>query len=264
VVLGNLNVETQVSISTGWVDPNKDRSCFESVPALAAILPELEAAHNDLITIQVKSSANSEELKKLSKLAEQLDIRHDNMFKGIYGYQGDAALITDDPEEADAYLSTRDQLMPDGIKSVQRSYLDEAGAVALAEGRITDEVERVLNSIPTPHGHTLLDEVKEWIRIGKDLGDVERRRIQLAQARDEETVSGKEINAARRRWNVVAETMLQLISLVNIDEECAVRISQPLKTAEEKADRALAESRARSRAAAEDSEETASTEEEGE
>ena len=247
MTLGNLTVETQVGVSTGWVEADKDRSCFEGEPALAALLPEIDAAHGDLIVIQIKSSANSEEIKRLTDLVQRLDARHDNKGKGVHGMFGAVALLAESAEEADHYLETRDMLMPNGLRFVQRSYLDEAGGVALAEGRITDSVRRTLRSIPTPHGN-LMDEVNEWIRAGRDLGDAERRRVQLAETRDEETVSGKEVNAARRRWNDVAEAVVKIVDLLNhLDEETRNRILQPLKTAEEKCDRAAAEARARNR-----------------
>lgn len=130
MTLGNLMVETQVGISTAWVDADKDRGCFDAVPALATLLPEIQAAHDDLIRIQVKSSANSEELKNLSESAQRLDNQHDNKGKGVYSYLEAVTLLADSPEDAESYRLTRDRLMPDGIKFVQRSYLDESGGVA--------------------------------------------------------------------------------------------------------------------------------------
>lgn len=247
MALANLTVETQVGVSARWVDADKDRSCFEGEPALAALLQEIDAAHNDLISIQSKSSANSEEIKVLTELVQRLDARHDNKGKGVYEMFGAVALLAESPEDADHYLETRDKLMPDGLNFVRRFYLDETGGTALVEGRITDNIRRTLRSIPTPHGN-LMDEVNEWIRAGKDLGSAERQRIKLAQVRAEETISGKDINRARRRWNDVAEAVLTIVDLIkNLDEETRNRIIQPLKIAEEKTDRAIDEAREKKR-----------------
>jgi len=251
MALGNLSVESAVGISTAWVDPEKDRPALESVPLLVPLMAEIDSSHHDLIRIQITNSANIGELRKLTDLAQDLDGRNDRIIHGLFDVLTGLHYLADDPAEAALVLGLRDELLPDGLKATQRSYLDEAGNVSLVEGRLTSATRDRLTAIPLPHG-TLADAVDKWIGIGKQLGDVERRRVQLSKEKDEETVGGAEVNRARRRWVQVAETMIQLLDLMPaLDEETKTRILQPLRTAEAKADRQRQSAREKNAAAEE-------------
>ena len=232
----NLSVPAMVSISNAWVAPSKERPVFESYPLLTSILPSVDKVHTGLITIQVKSSSVAETLRELTEEALSLDLRHDRKLRGVFTMLSALAEIADDEAERAKLLSLRDRLIPDGLSGTQATYIDEAGEVSLAEGRLTDASKAYLRSIPIPGG-SLADVVADWFAAGRSLGDVERRRAQLSAEKKKEAVSLSDVSKARGAWVRVANTVLQLIELTpEISEEHLNRIVQPLRTVEEKMD----------------------------
>jgi hypothetical protein len=95
-----------------------------------------------------------------------------------------------------------------------------------------------LKSLPLPEG-TLNDQVDDWFAAGEALGDVERRRVQLSNDKDEEGFTQGDVARARNRWIRVIGTIVNVLDLLpDLDESDRIRILQPLLTAEAKADRA--------------------------
>ena len=232
----NLRVQAMVGVSRVWIDPNGERPIFERTALLLPFLGELETAHSALVTIQVTSSSVAEEIKKLTQRATALDALHDRKVRGIFGVLTDLAELADDPETAAGYLGLRDQLFPSGLKAIQRSDLDESGEVVLARGRLTEEIRTRLKSLTLPEG-TLSDQVDDWFAAGEELGDVERRRVQLSNNKDDDGFTQGDVARARNRWIRVIGTIVNVLDLLpDLPESDRIRILQPLLAA--KADRA--------------------------
>ena len=95
---------------------------------------------------------------------------------------------------------------------------------------------------------------------------MEKKRVQLAKDKDEESVSQGDVAKARHRWARTVNVVLEILDMIpTMDDETRNRIVQPLRTAEAKADRAREKANGKeSEAAADEGEQTipeASTEE---
>ena len=108
----------------------------------------------------------------------------------------------------------------------------------MAEGRISDAERAKLRTLPVPGGN-LDEEVMAWFEAGRALGDVERKRIQLSKDKDESSVSRSDVAKARARWVRAVNVALEMVEMARtLDDESRIRIIEPLRSAEAKADRA--------------------------
>ena len=75
----------------------------------------------------------------------------------------------------------------------------------------------------------------EWVEAGRQLGDVERERVRLAESQSDDQVTAQDMQQARYRWIRVVNALTTLLDLESdFPEEDRIRILQPLLTAEEK------------------------------
>ncbi len=223
----NLSVQAMVGVSGAWIDPNGERALFESRALLRPFLSELEKAHSDLIHIQVTNSSVVEELKKLTRQATDLDDLHDRKVRGIYGALTAFSELADEEAQAAELLELRDHLFPKGLSTIRRTYLDESGEVVLARGRLNDGMRAKLSSLPVPDG-TLDDQVEAWFVAGQELGDVERKRVQLSNDSDEATISRGDVSNARYQWIRIVNTIVSVLDLIpDLEESTLIRIMQP-------------------------------------
>ncbi len=117
---------------------------------------------------------------------------------------------------------------------VQDSYLSESGAVELAVSRLTPEIEAVLagNAV---EGKSLRSYFDEWVALGRELGDIERRRVRIAERDEDEEVTQQDVLNARHQWIRTVNALKCLLELESdIPEETRIRILQPLRNAEAK------------------------------
>ena len=141
-----------------------DRKVLADIPATAALLPELDNAHDSLLSTQVKPEAETR-LAAIIKIEKSLDVRHDDLIRGVSGLLTSLAYLTRDPALAAGVLHVLSVLLPDGLDAVTRTYREEAGQAALLESRLSAADIALLKKIKILEG-TAWDAVKEWMDVG--------------------------------------------------------------------------------------------------
>ena len=237
-----------VQLSEQWVTPDTEaHTIVKSVPLLAAMLPQIEGAHQSLMSMI--PAADSPKFKELSAAEAELDVRHDTLVRGIHGGLTSIALISANGAEL---LSLRDLLLPEGLAHTQKSYRGEAGHAALVEPRLDANTRKRLSAVNL-HDRTLETLVDEWLGVAKQLGALEAQKAKLVGP---DGNTALEISQARFGWIRVVKAFLANAELVSIDEAQDRVLFGALHAAELAADR-----RKRSRpASADGSEDTAGSE----
>lgn len=236
MALRNLNTPTMVAISTAWLDPESKRPLLESFPLARALLPHLEKAHGNLVAYHRAISVTKAILVEMRDRLAALDAQHDRKIRGIFSILSGFAEVSDDDEQARRYLDLRRKLLPEGLRAVSRSYMEEAGEIILLRGRLDADAIALLRSLPSPQG-SLYDEVEAWIRLGQQIGDLDYERALLAGTSSPGDVRQADVARARNEWIRVVHTLRTSLGFDNAPEEVIERIFRQLDHEEAKADR---------------------------
>ena len=173
--LKNLSTEAMVSVTAAWVEAGPERNLLQGCPKLAPLLPDVEAAHQNLLATQAGPEQQNAALAELQKQEADADALHDRKLRGIFNLLTGLADLADEPSEAQKHLALRDRLFPEGLAGVRGSYLAEAGSVELAGERLTDADRDLARALPVLQG-SLQQQIERWIEAGKNLGALERKR----------------------------------------------------------------------------------------
>jgi len=229
--LRDLTTASMVSITQAWVDPERERSIFACYPRLAPWLADIEAAHAGLHEVQ--DASKSPELVALNERASFLDAEHDRKARGLYDVLTGLASLSDDRDRAASILTLREELFPNGLMIVRRSYLDQAGEASLLESRLGDGSRELLRNIVVD-GTPLVMHVDRWLGAARELGEVEAVRVQLAKS--EKASSATSLGKARQAWVSVVNSVLFVIERESLTDSDRRRLLEPLDTALAKAE----------------------------
>ncbi len=237
--LKSLSNQAMVGASAGWVAPGTARAALGSIPEVAGCLGRMDAAHAGLLQCQVSEGTSplDERLKAMYERAVALDATHDLLARGIdAALQGNVLLLSSASQPTNALEALRKRLFPEGMKMVNRTYLEEAGEVEMARERLTTDDRTLLSRIPTLNGH-LEEMVDRWLAAGSELGALERERIRAAETEaEDQEVTRADVVAARNQWIRVVRAILAGLDLAEgLDEATRSLILQPLQDAAEKA-----------------------------
>lgn len=216
-----------------------DREVLAGIPATAALLPELDSAHRSLLSTQVKPEAQTR-LAGIIMAERGLDVRHDDVIRGLSGLLTSLAYLTPDPDLAARVLHVLSVLLPDGLDAVTKSYREEAGQAALLESRLAPADVTLLKRIKILEG-TAFDAVQEWISVGAQLGRLEDERGDLPETSGP---APADVVTARNRWIRTVNAMRSVLDLVSADHPDVVKILGRITEAERKADRRIASAEA--------------------
>lgn len=236
MALRNLSSPVMVSISTDWLDPERMRPILERYRLTGALLPFLAEVHENLIQRNRAISLTQSVLADLQRELAELDAHHDRKIRGIFGTLTAFAELADDAEKARAYLDLRGRLLPNGLRAVSRSYMDQSGEVLLLEARLDAASIETLREIPSPAG-TLLDEVKAWIRLGREIGDLDMKRTSLTRHRLPGDTTQADVARARNEWIRLAHMLRSSLSLDGAEPEVIEKVFALVDHEEAKADR---------------------------
>jgi hypothetical protein len=237
--LKNLSNQAMVGASAGWVAPGEARTVLSGIPEVAGYLGRMDEAHAGLLRCQVTGETSSADarLKAMSDQAIALDTRHDLLVRGIDAVvEGNLLLLSAGGRPVGTLEALRQRLFPDGMKMVNRTYLEEAGEVEMARQRLGADDRALLSEIPIVEGH-LEEAVERWMSTGAELGELERERVRAAEAEAaDKGVSRADVVAARNRWIRVVRAILAGLELAEgLDESALSIILQPLRDAAAKA-----------------------------
>jgi hypothetical protein len=225
-----------VQLTEPWLDPKRDRSKLEALPSGKALLPNIEAAFQGLLSTQKQDATIATEVAKIQNEQSRVDLVHDRKLRGTYYVLSSLAELADDEEQEAALLAARDELAPNGLSATQRTYAEEAGDVPLAKARLSAKSEALLKKVPVLGGKKLASEVDAWFDAGKKLGELEEKRRALgADAKTGGGASRAEALRARNYWIKVVRHMETSLELDGADEATARAILRPVREAEKSA-----------------------------
>ena len=223
MALRNLSLAEMVGVSAAWIAPAGHRAAFEGVPALAALLPEIERAHEGLVRAESPGATGpiAEKLAKIVADALIFDSVHDQSARG--GYKMLDAWIelsgSESPEGV-RYRAMRDAVYPEGTSFTGQSYVAESGHAMKTQQALekSPELRAELRDIElfdkrTGKKRTLLEVVKAQIKAGRELGELEAKRTELLQATPD-TVAQKDapltLSEGRNRWMSVTGDVVRM------------------------------------------------------
>jgi hypothetical protein len=213
--LKSLSTEQMVGISATLLDPKQDRPLLLSFETVAPQVKKLDRAHASLLGTQSHGVSVSAALKAIQTEEAAVDKRHDRKLRGLSNVLSGFADLADEPALRDSYLALANHLAPDGLGVIRMSYTAEAGAAALAEGRMTADDKQLLHAGALPHGlGTLANHFDHYVEAGKRLGALEGQRAQHVQDKDGPTRSDSA--KARLAW---ITTMHALITNLNSEDD---------------------------------------------
>jgi hypothetical protein len=237
MALNRLRVEEMVVVTSTWVDPaHADRQALAAVTALAALLPEIDAAWQGLHATYGAGPGTARR-KQIQERQRALDLEHDDVLRGIWFYLQSQVFIAREPRERQEIARLRDRLLPEGLTAVNKSYREEAGQAELATSRLTERDRELLQSMVMRDGRTLLDLVNRWLALAVQIGLLDRERA--GDVRDE-VPTPAEARAARHRWIRTVSTMRDVAALVAADDPAIQEILARVAAAEQVADRRAA------------------------
>lgn len=237
MALKRLTTAEMVQITGPWIEPtSKAKTAMLGKPLLAALVPQIEAAHAALHGAQ--GSPDNPKLETLKGEAAALDQKHDTIIRGVHMVLSGLALLAADDEAANKILAVRDFLVPDGLAGIQASYRAEAGAAELLATRLAADpaVVGATKDIPV-HGKSVHDFVETWIATARDLGKNEDERAQLAPSAGPS--DGAKLVEARNLWIRTVNGVVAMGALAGLDAEADRMIFSPLRDAEKTADRRI-------------------------
>ncbi len=232
MALKRLYTGEMVSLSASLTSAaHADRQTLAAIPAVAALLPELDGAHSTLLATQIKPAGETR-LAAIGKAQKVLDVRHDNVIRGVHGLLISLAYLTKNAELASRILLLLSVILPDGIDAVSRTYREEAGQAALLLSRLSPEDRTLLQDIKLLEG-TAWDAVIEWMNIGAQLGALEDERSGIPQTSGP---APADVVSARNKWIRTVRAIRSVLELVNAGQPDVVKILDRFTAAERKAD----------------------------
>ena len=228
MALKRMTVEEMIPVSAPWVTAgNSAHRAIEKVPLLAALLPQLQAAHSAIFAVRARTE--DPKVQRLSQQEAELDAKHDALVRGIYG---SLTMLAQVSSTSDELLGLRDLLFPEGAAHTQKTYRGEAGHAALVASRLDANLQARLQAVSLQE-KSLLDLVNQWLGVAKQLGDLEEERARLSQPSSSTAV---EVNNARIGWVRVANALVANAELVGLDDDTDRLLFSALRAAEHTAD----------------------------
>lgn len=236
MALKRLYTGEMVSLSGPWTQPDHpDRALLTSIPATAALLPQLDQAHANLLSKQVRPEGLPR-LSVIGKAQKRIDERHDDVIRGLYNLLQALAFLTSDPDVEMRLHHLLVVLLPEGLDAVIKTYRDEAGQAALLESRLSPDEVSLLKRIKTLEG-SAWDSVREWMSLAAQLGALEDERSGIKEAPGP---APADVVVARNAWIRTINAMRTVLDLISPDEPGVERILDRIFEAERKAEHRVA------------------------
>ena len=225
-------------ITADWIKPGSEANqAILASTDLALNLPRIQSAHQELSTAAQPTALNPR-LFEIIKEQTDLDDRHDDIIRGIHGLLTATAALLGSSESLEL-LALRDQIIPDGLATVQKSYSAEAAEAAQLAARFTPEIRTKLDKFlvgPKSAQHKLSQYLDEWILLGNRLGALEIEKSRL-NASESAISTGATIMAARNKWIRTVNLFLAVAEAIELDFATENTIFGHLHVTETKADR---------------------------
>ncbi len=219
-----LYAKEMCEISEPWVTEGAPaRAAIESDPMLAPLLPKLKESHEGVVAVCAQK--DEPDVQELASEESRLDARHDEQVRVMHDSLTVLSAVSKSPDEL---LHLRNLLFPEGKLHTMKSRLEEAGhATAVAQG-LTPELEARMQAVIIGDSN-LLEMVKAWLDVSKQLGDVVERRARLTRPA---RTQAAQISAARRTWIRWTKALVASAENAEISEETDTLLFSALRDAE--------------------------------
>lgn len=204
-----LEIEEMVHITRAWVTRgHPDRVALEAEPALAALLPEVELAHQALLDTH-PDRLESLRRRQARRRHKEVRARHDDILRGIWHALHGSIFFTQDAQQLAALRGLKQRLLPDGLGAARTSHPPDLAQTELVTGRLTESDWALLARVPLMDGRSLRHAVEQWLVLTSELERLERAR------RDEHERPGPGSAVdARDRWIQVVQAVCNVGALV--------------------------------------------------
>lgn len=203
MALNWLETKEMVLITSSWLIRGRpDREALEAEPALAARLPEIEAAHLELLDTHARDFAELRQ-REIQRRQSEVAERHGESIRGVQHVLLGTIALTRDTLQLAALRGLKQRLLPEGLGAVEQSHGMQADQAELVASRLTESDWALLERVPLMGGRSLRDAVKEWLELARELGRLERARLLDQSA----AVTPEAAQAARQRWIDVVQAV---------------------------------------------------------
>lgn len=242
MALNRFTTDEMAALTATWTDPDHaDHRILARHPFLAALLPELRAAHEDVLT----SRPPLERIAELQKELQVADRLHDTLLRILwFRLLSEALMARGDEQLAGLIRQVQALILPHGLATTQKTYREQVGHSERVRAQLTEAQRELLQRMGTSDG-TLLDVVEQWFEVAQRLGDLTDARSALQPPVSDQKRS--ESSRRRSRWIRVIALLRSNAALAEDDEELVVLLSRI-----DKAERQRKQLQARRQAAAED------------
>lgn len=232
MALERLETEEMVLITGSWIIRGRpDREALEAEPALAALLPEMEAAHQALLDTHAHQLGTMRQ-REILRRQKDVDERHGETIQGIRHLLLGTISFTRDPQQLAALRGLKQRLLPEGIGVVKQSYRMQADQAESVAARLTESDWALLERLPIMGGRSLRDAVESWFALARELGDLERARLMNEDA----LATAEAAAAARERWIRVIQAMRSVGAVIDRKSR-ALDVLERVSAIEQRADR---------------------------
>jgi hypothetical protein len=201
--------------SNHWLGAGREK--LEAIKETEGALSLLERAHETLEQTANSDPEVADEMHKLTLALGQLDLLHDRRVRGIYHMLTGLGEALDDEKMAEALHNLRDTLLPAGINTTLLSYNEQAQAAVHAAEQLDEDSRALLASVPMPQQESLLDQVEDWLRVGKEIGDMWEQREGAKERSGGITPS--DTVRARNRWIGAVRVLLAALDAAQLSVE---------------------------------------------
>lgn len=231
--LMHLLPDEMLGVSGPMLDPGSDAyTVIINYDDFKAPYKRLQSAHSSLSA--AAQPAKTERIKEIILAQATLDVRHDAIIRGIWGFFTAVAELIGGDTGAEL-IALRDYLVPDGLSSQNKTYGGEAGQAEQLALRLTPDVRKRTDAILIGEGanaQPLSAYLDEWVTAGRKLGiyDAERGRI------ENEPSEGGDLHNARLDWVRAQNAMVSIAEMAGLTPVEMATVFGALQTAERKAD----------------------------
>lgn len=232
MALNRLETEEMVHITASWIiRGHPDRQALESEAALAALLPEIEAAHQELLDTHAHQLGTMRQ-REITRRQKDVDERHGETIHGIRHLLLGTISFTRDAQQLAALRGLKQRLLPEGLGVVKQSYRMQVDQAETVASRLTESDWALLERLPIMGGRSLRHAVESWFSLARELGQLERARLM----NEDELASPEAAAAARERWIKVIQAMRGVGAMLD-RKGSALSVLERVSAIEQRADR---------------------------
>lgn len=200
-----LDTKEMVHVTGSWLIRGRpDRDALEAEPALAALIPEIEGAHLELLDTHARELGPMRQ-REIQRRQDEVGERHGESIRGVQHVLLGTIALARDPQQLAALRGLKQRLLPEGLGAVEQSFGMQVDLAETVASRLTESDWALLERVPLMGGRTLRQAVEDWLALARELGRLERARRIDADA----PVAPEVMQAARQRWIRVIQAVRQ-------------------------------------------------------